>query len=384
MRARSWPLATGDRCCQSGRPCLWCWRSPTRRAAWPRPPPSTRSATALVAERAAGCCWSTSTRRRSLTWAIGIDPETLELSLHDVLLRRAKAVRRAREGRRPPRAPVHHRPGRRRGAPAHQDRPRVRAAPGARAADRRLRLRAHRLPAVARHPHDQRAHRRRRGADPAAVRDARASAASASCSRRSTTCGPTPTPTCEVHGRGRHHVRRPHQPGPPGGRGGARRSTASRCSSRRSRSRCGWPRRRPRDRSVLDHAPPLEERRGLPGARPRSSTSAAKKDDREMRSLDPQGKRALFETPPSAAPDHAAARPAAHRPRRPLLHRRAHAPAPPSSSARAAASAPAPRCPTSACASSPSRRSCPGGKHPHWMRCPACGHRRWCRIGWNE
>ena len=22
--------------------------------------------------------------------------------------------------------------------------------------------------------------------------------------------------------------------------------------------------------------------------------------------------------------------------------------------------------------------------YPHWLRCPACGERRWCRIGWTE
>jgi hypothetical protein len=22
--------------------------------------------------------------------------------------------------------------------------------------------------------------------------------------------------------------------------------------------------------------------------------------------------------------------------------------------------------------------------HPHWMRCPSCRQRRWCRIGWND
>ncbi len=26
----------------------------------------------------------------------------------------------------------------------------------------------------------------------------------------------------------------------------------------------------------------------------------------------------------------------------------------------------------------------PGRKHAHWMRCPACGHHTWCRIGWNS
>ena len=25
-----------------------------------------------------------------------------------------------------------------------------------------------------------------------------------------------------------------------------------------------------------------------------------------------------------------------------------------------------------------------GGRHPHWMRCPGCNHRTWCRIGWSE
>ena len=22
--------------------------------------------------------------------------------------------------------------------------------------------------------------------------------------------------------------------------------------------------------------------------------------------------------------------------------------------------------------------------HQHWMRCPSCGQRRWCRIGWTD
>ncbi len=22
--------------------------------------------------------------------------------------------------------------------------------------------------------------------------------------------------------------------------------------------------------------------------------------------------------------------------------------------------------------------------YPHWLRCPACGKRQWCRIGWSE
>jgi hypothetical protein len=26
----------------------------------------------------------------------------------------------------------------------------------------------------------------------------------------------------------------------------------------------------------------------------------------------------------------------------------------------------------------------PFGRNQHWMLCPACGQRRWCRIGWLE
>jgi hypothetical protein len=26
----------------------------------------------------------------------------------------------------------------------------------------------------------------------------------------------------------------------------------------------------------------------------------------------------------------------------------------------------------------------PALKRGHWMSCPACGHRTWCRIGWTE
>ena len=26
----------------------------------------------------------------------------------------------------------------------------------------------------------------------------------------------------------------------------------------------------------------------------------------------------------------------------------------------------------------------PGRRHGHWMRCPACGQRTWCSIGWNQ
>lgn len=26
----------------------------------------------------------------------------------------------------------------------------------------------------------------------------------------------------------------------------------------------------------------------------------------------------------------------------------------------------------------------PGRRHAHWMRCPACESRTWCRIGWTD
>jgi hypothetical protein len=26
----------------------------------------------------------------------------------------------------------------------------------------------------------------------------------------------------------------------------------------------------------------------------------------------------------------------------------------------------------------------PVRRFQHWVRCPACGHRQWCRIGWTE
>jgi hypothetical protein len=102
-----------------------------------------------------------------------------------------------------------------------------------------------------------------------------------------------------------------------------------------------------------------------------------------MRSLDPQGKRALFETPPSAAPDRMRAGP--------------------KSSGRTALFSTADRrtgtvivecsdCGVRSRVGLPDlgvrfvtlSAFVPGRKHPHWLKCPACGHRRWCRIGWNE
>ena len=87
-----------------------------------------------------------------LTFSLGFDPDGLDSSLHDVLVRRARlaeVVRPSRGGRALAR-PGHHRPGRGGGAPAQPHRARARPGPGAAAGARRLRRRAHRLPALAR------------------------------------------------------------------------------------------------------------------------------------------------------------------------------------------------------------------------------------------
>ena len=106
-----------------------------------------------------------------LTYAAGLDPESIQPSLHDVLLGRADAAAVVTPAGplQPP--PGVHRPRRLRGRARHQGRARARARPRARAGEGRLRPRARRLPAVARHPHHQRAHRGRRRRDPVAVRD---------------------------------------------------------------------------------------------------------------------------------------------------------------------------------------------------------------------
>ena len=64
-----------------------------------------------------------------LTFSLGLDPESLDLSVHDVLLGRVSAsvaIATTEDGPRPP--AVDHRPGRRRGDAAAAHRARVRAA----------------------------------------------------------------------------------------------------------------------------------------------------------------------------------------------------------------------------------------------------------------
>ncbi|CAN5865054.1 hypothetical protein BH24ACT3_BH24ACT3_07530 [soil metagenome] len=101
------------------------------------------------------------------------------------------------------------------------------------------------------------------------------------------------------------------------------------------------------------------------------------------RSLDPQGKRALFEKPVAAAPDNLA--PGKRREGKEALY----STGPPRSGTAVVA-----------CSSCRSRTRLPlsdvgvrlltisawlpGRTHGHWMRCPACDKRTWCAIGWQE
>ena len=101
------------------------------------------------------------------------------------------------------------------------------------------------------------------------------------------------------------------------------------------------------------------------------------------RAVDPTGKQALFGSPPAAAGDRLA----------PGVR----------SEGRAALFSTAPRQPGTViveCSGCRVRsrvslfdlglRALSGSawfplrRHPHWIRCPNCGGRRWCRIGWND
>jgi hypothetical protein len=102
------------------------------------------------------------------------------------------------------------------------------------------------------------------------------------------------------------------------------------------------------------------------------------------RRLDPTGKRALFETPVSAAPDQLA--PGATADGRGALFSagpaRTGTVVIDCSSCRSRARITLAELGVRALSLSafvPTRRS-----HPYWLRCPTCGHRTWCRIGWSE
>lgn len=124
-----------------------------------------------------------------------------------------------------------------------------------------------------------------------------------------------------------------------------------------------------------DHTPGPEDAEH----RPPAGRSASGR----RRSLDPQGRRALFETPVSAAGDTVRSGPP--------------------SEGRDALFSTGRRTPGSVvvrCSSCGARSRInltdlglrfltgtvwiPGRRDGHWMRCPSCGRRTWCAIGWRS
>ena len=180
-----------------------------------------------------------------LTYSLGIDPDTLEQTVHDCFVRAVPAQRCGDQGRRPRRAARIDRPRGLGGAPPRTNRTRVRAAQDPRSDQGRLRRRADRLSAVARRAHDHRAHRSRRGVDPDAVRGAepaRRVAADRDDQRRPRVHEPG------AEDRGRHR-RRCSTAGPRTAAVYSRtslRRPGCGCSIHPSPARCGSPRLRPR------------------------------------------------------------------------------------------------------------------------------------------
>jgi hypothetical protein len=122
-----------------------------------------------------------------------------------------------------------------------------------------------------------------------------------------------------------------------------------------------------------------------PAKAPRGGPAASADATRagRRRSLDPQGRRALFETPVSAARD--TLRSGAPAEGRDALF---------SSGPRRAGTV------VVTCSDCKARSRInlselglrwlggtvwiPGRRNGHWMRCPSCGHRTWCSIGWQS
>ncbi|MCU1497980.1 MAG: hypothetical protein JWM47_1933 [Acidimicrobiales bacterium] len=110
---------------------------------------------------------------------------------------------------------------------------------------------------------------------------------------------------------------------------------------------------------------------------------AGRKASGRRRSLDPQGRRALFETPVSAARDSIRSGP-------PREGREALFSTGPRQSGTVVVS----------CSRCEARTRInitdlglrwltgsawiPGRRNSHWMRCPACSQRTWCAVGWSE
>ena len=180
-----------------------------------------------------------------LTFSLGLDPDALELSVHDVLLGRvpaAMALQETDDGIDP--AAGGDRPDRLRGAAGHQGRARVRPARGAGRRLARLRLGAHRLLALARRAHPQRADRGRRGASSRCSARPCRTAAWGSCWRPSTRSASAPTPSSTCSGSCRPcTTAAPRTPAPCSPTSPC--ATPCPCSSRRCPSPSASPRRRP-------------------------------------------------------------------------------------------------------------------------------------------
>jgi hypothetical protein len=122
-----------------------------------------------------------------------------------------------------------------------------------------------------------------------------------------------------------------------------------------------------------------------PGADPGRPNPASRPASRRptSRRLDPQGKQALFDAPVQAPPDHLS--PGTGRDGRHALY---------STGPREAGTV------VVSCKSCGARSRTslvdlglrflpftawlPARRYPHLMRCPACRHRTWCRIGWTD
>ncbi len=122
-----------------------------------------------------------------------------------------------------------------------------------------------------------------------------------------------------------------------------------------------------------------EDRRAGGEVRPPSGRTASGR----RRSLDPQGRRALFETPVSAARDTI-------RSGTPREGKAALFSTGPRQTGTVVVECGGCQAKTRINLTDLGLRWLTGSvwlptrRHAHWMRCPACGRRTWCRVGWQE
>ena len=120
-----------------------------------------------------------------------------------------------------------------------------------------------------------------------------------------------------------------------------------------------------------------------PAAGSEDRAPAGRKASGRRRSLDPQGRRALFETPVSAARD--TIRSGTAREGKDALYSTG-----PRQAGTVVVSCSACRARTRINLTDLGMRWLtgsawlPGRRNSHWMRCPSCGRRTWCSVGWQE